>query len=937
MPTTLFGRTAEVETLRAVLRRAARGTGAAAVIEGEAGVGKTRLLRDLVTHARETGATVWYGRAEELARSRPFGVLAEAFAGTAAPAVDLLRAVASGRPPPDNSNVQYLVAEDLLNHIEQVAAAGPTVLALDDVQWADPATLLTVLGLTRRFARLPIALVVALRPFPGSTALDRLLESLHQLGARHVRLGPLSEDAVAELLADALDAAPGPHLLALIRRAGGNPFYLHELVRALSGGGELVVRDGVADIGEATFPVTLGTTILRHLRFLSEDAVTVLEQAAVLGSTFTAAELAAVGGRPADQLVAPLKEAVRAEVLHDRPDGFSFHHDLVREALYERIPRGVRRELHAAAGRALAAIGAPATRVASQSARGAVTGDAEAISHLRAAAEETRSSAPDIAVGFLEQAIGLARPADPAGDQMRADLACLLVATGRHAAAYQLIQQVLSAEHDGELDGVLRFTGGQAMMQLHRTEAPGWLAQAAEAGGLTDAERALVLVEATITGLAGTGDLPGAERDAARAVELAESAGDRYARGFALAARSLVLHFRGEVTAAVAAAASGVALVRGATDPRRNRLWSPVRDPYMMQGWALLEADRFDEAEAAFHAGERLSTARGITGWCHYYQLMLGLRHFHAGAWDDAVAELEAGLAYAVELGGGSGPLGGHALLGLIALHRHLAQAGKLLADTGPEIGLDWLELGLSLRAEATGDAEAALTHLAQTWDAMAELGSRAHYRMLGPPLVRLAIAAGSDHAARVTRELEALAAREPVAGLQVAALRCRGLLDRDEEPLLAAVTAAQGCARPLARAAACEDAATVIGADARRLLSAALEDYLALGADHDAARVTARLRALGVRTGVRGPRNRPASGWESLTATERKVAALVAEGLSNPEVGNRLFISRRTVQTHVSHIFAKLQVSSRAELAAEAGRRSAIPPDGDQVVPGRA
>jgi DNA-binding CsgD family transcriptional regulator len=125
----------------------------------------------------------------------------------------------------------------------------------------------------------------------------------------------------------------------------------------------------------------------------------------------------------------------------------------------------------------------------------------------------------------------------------------------------------------------------------------------------------------------------------------------------------------------------------------------------------------------------------------------------------------------------------------------------------------------------------------------------------------------------------------------------------------------------------ACEDAAWAQGragrlTDARRLFEEALGLYERLEAAWDLARATARLRALGVRPGRRGPRQRPKSGWASLTATELKVARLVAEGLSNPEIAERMFISRGTVHTHVSHILAKLGLRSRVGLAAEASRR---------------
>ena len=161
------------------------------------------------------------------------------------------------------------------------------------------------------------------------------------------------------------------------------------------------------------------------------------------------------------------------------------------------------------------------------------------------------------------------------------------------------------------------------------------------------------------------------------------------------------------------------------------------------------------------------------------------------------------------------------------------------------------------------------------------------------------------------------------------AALRCRGLAEDDAELLAAAVDAYARGPRPLELALAAEDAGRAMDrhgrADrARLLLGRAAAGYERLDAARDLARAESALRDLGIRRGRRGPRGRPRTGWPSLTVTELTVAGLVAEGLTNPQIGDRLYVSRRTVQTHLVHIFAKLDISSRAQLAAEATRQPA-------------
>jgi len=173
------------------------------------------------------------------------------------------------------------------------------------------------------------------------------------------------------------------------------------------------------------------------------------------------------------------------------------------------------------------------------------------------------------------------------------------------------------------------------------------------------------------------------------------------------------------------------------------------------------------------------------------------------------------------------------------------------------------------------------------------------------------------------------MASRNDLAWLRGAALRCQGLAEGDANTLAAAADAYAAASRPLELALASEDAAAAFvkqrdPARARPLLEQAIAIYERLDAYRDLARANAVLRLAGVRRGARGPRKRPQTGWQSMTPTERTVAALVADGLTNPQIGQRLFISRRTVQTHLVHVFAKLDISSRAQLAAQVARQRA-------------
>jgi DNA-binding CsgD family transcriptional regulator/tetratricopeptide (TPR) repeat protein len=324
---------------------------------------------------------------------------------------------------------------------------------------------------------------------------------------------------------------------------------------------------------------------------------------------------------------------------------------------------------------------------------------------------------------------------------------------------------------------------------------------------------------------------------------------------------------------------------------------------HLARGNILMGLDRLQDARATLQTGRRISEELGVRWRLPLYQAVLGMERYLAGEWDDARAELQAALDLTEETGERHSTVVTHSVISLIALHRgELRQAGEAaavaereLADSDPRFRTHWATWARALLLEAEGAAGAAYATLAGCWELCERSGFAIEYPVLGPDLVRLALAAGERaRAEQAAAAVAEVAAGNDVISLTGAALRCQGLVTDDPEVLLAAVDANRRAPRPLELALAAEDAA----------------------------RVEASLRSQGVRHGRRGPRKRPQLGWQSLTPTERQVVGLVVEGLSNPQIGERLFVSPRTVQTHVAHVFTKLQVSSRAQLAAEAVRR---------------
>jgi DNA-binding CsgD family transcriptional regulator/tetratricopeptide (TPR) repeat protein len=358
--------------------------------------------------------------------------------------------------------------------------------------------------------------------------------------------------------------------------------------------------------------------------------------------------------------------------------------------------------------------------------------------------------------------------------------------------------------------------------------------------------------------------------------------------------------------------------------------------PHMILGLALMRVDRLDDAYAAIQRGRQASEALGMVDTLASFHYELALVDMLRGRLDDALAELAIHYEYDQQTSAGwSVPA--ESVHSLIALHRgdlagaeqHVDTAERAAADGAPRHRIELMVLARARLLDATGDREAALALVAAAFDEALRTGAAAHHPVIAPELARLAAATGNpERAVGTIAALQQLADLNPeVRSLRAAALQARGWLEPDAAALVQAANHMRDTGRSLEAALAAEHAAagaaTTQPDAARGLLHEARSAYEHSRATRDLARVEAALRALGAGRGVRGPRGRPSSGWDALTDTELTVVRLVSERLTNPEIAARLFISRRTVQTHVSHAFTKLGVSSRRELAAEAARHA--------------
>jgi DNA-binding CsgD family transcriptional regulator len=942
----LVGRGLELDLVRGMVLDVRAGQAAVLLIEGEAGIGKSRLVQSLMGEASAARAVVFRGEAHPFESTHPFGVVADAL-GLRRRSPDPRRAMigsllagnadgqAAGGGTPD---LRYQIVEEILDLVEASCAEHPVVLVLEDLHWADDSTLLAFRSMVHRLAHVPLLLVASLRPAPRSAELDHLLNDLFAAGARAVRLGAFGPDEVRALAQAETGAVPGPELMAVLDKAGGNPLWVVEILRSLSDEGLLRADDGTAEAALPELPGSLREVVIRRLRYLPDETLSLLQIAAVLGDTASVADVAAVARREPGAVVAQLGEAFRARLLGEAGHEFVFRHQLVHDAIYQEIPAPARQVMHRDAAEALANTGADLLQVADHLVLGAARGDLQAVEWLRRAAREAASGSPAVSVDLLRRADSLLPDGHPDADLVSVELVGALLRAGKTADGAERAEAVLARPHAEETEVPLRLALIDALSILNQPDKLIERAEAAlaELPDLPLAGQALVLAQTSL-GRTFAGDPVAGEHTARRALAAAERSGDTAMTVWSLNTLSAAVCWHGRYNEAVELARRAV---RVASDPHRPE--ARLRHPRFFLGMALSACDLLAEAAATF--AEALDEYEELGSvWLLSDTLAFQANvSFITGDWDDAGPGLEAGLLLAEEQGNRVLVNQWHACRALIAAARGEDRAarealapveGELISDA-PGFGAEMVAYAASVISEAAGDPAAAFGILLRFWQLDAERDGHYYDRYLAPALVRLALALGRHDVARqVTGSAEADVSLAPdVPTVLSAARRCRGLVEADPDALLRAVELARDGGRLLDHAGSCEDAAAALTTagrpeEAKPLLIEALERYEGAGAHAWAARVSAELRGLGVRRGARGPRSRPAHGWESLTATERAVSQLVAEGLTNRNVAHRLHISPHTVNTHLRHVFEKLSVSNRAALAAVVAQSATASP----------
>jgi len=925
----------ELGALRAVLAQGAAGSPCVALITGEPGLGKSYLLRAL---QGETSGLLLRGYCLE-ADSPPYfpfrRALARADRDDAIAIAGRTRAILTSagilsgeiqddRPAADPLAVRDALTEALLS----LSSVAPVVLVLDDMQWASAAAWEAVSYLARALDGAAVSLVLASRPEgvqpPGAGA-AAVAELTRNGLLHHLPLRPLSAEGISGFVLQTTRESPAPEFVSLLSsRTGGNPFFLQEVLRGLAEAGQLATssgRVGLAGPPGASIPIpqTLRLAIWQRVSRLPEATVDALRAAATLGRVFESADVASILAQPEAWAAGWLRQAERAGIASEvAPGQWTFAHDTLRDAVYdEALP--LRETLHRAAATVLAAKPGAESQMET----------AAAIAfHLRAAGDATaaisaalRASRLALASHAADEALRLASLAEEtaaAGNDMpphlgRLDLrravAQSAAAAGDYARSELAWTDVLAMTNDPAERARVLVSLGTVVRKAERSDiAAGYFQQALEL--LDDEMDPRTLVEALVelSTLEGTtrSDYEPALVHSDRAVAIARRLEDGELEARALLALANA-RARSE-TPAAARELLGLALSKGleANDlVVAAEAAASLSNAYYWTG---------EVRDALAYARQRLEIAeRGRDAFAlrHAYS-WLALLATTVGDWEEARHSIE--------------------------------RAGPAIARMGSPEPLGFLRIVEGLLALRTGDIASALDRTAEAMRLLVPLGEATVAWYASIRIWSLIAAGLLSEAADECAAFEARLAKLPANSLPARSARCglgRAYVALDDS------ARAADCEALLApfiddfhwRPAKLTLAATAaIRGDRDRSLSLLHEVELitaANGLDYDLADAR-RIRSLleaGAPASIAFGRpdaaptaaTTPAALPGRLSSREREVLELVASGLSNRDIAERLVLSERTVVNHVSHSFEKIDVDNRAAATAWAFRHGLL------------
>ncbi|HEX6725667.1 MAG TPA: BREX system ATP-binding domain-containing protein [Gaiella sp.] len=947
------GRDPELEQLNAALEGLAEGAAACITVEGEPGIGKTHLLTVFRRRAEEAGCLALAGSATEFERELPFGVWVDALdayvasqeldlgEGWNAEVVEELSRVIPSVRPPSSSGPAMVADERYRSHravrrlLELLADERPLVVVLDDLHWSDEASIELLAGLLQRPPEAPVLLAIAFRT---GRAPARLSTALAIPSVRRIRLAQLDDAQATELLGEVDPRAAE----AMLRHAGGNPFYLEQLRRAREDGAVRGAPDAGADVAGVSVPTAVAASLANELASLPADELALLRSAAVAGEPFEPDLAGAIAELPPPDVLGLLDALLELDLVRPTtvPRQFAFRHPLVRRAVYESAPAGWRLAAHARAGEALAARGAGVADRAHHVEQYAGQGDEQAIGLLLEAGASVASRAPAAAARWYEAALALLPasdadrsvtvrtalasslrslgelercraalleaiellPPDAAARRVELTAHCAAVEhwLGRHDDAHRRLvrawdelpehatAEAAALEIELAVDGLYELDFEQAVDMGRQALAT---ARAVGDAALVAAAAAALCLGETVSGRIE--DARGHRREALEEIARLSDA-ELASRLEALVHLAWAETYLECYDDAVAHAEQGLSLARAFGE---GRLVVPLtlakNFPFEMQG-------RLSEARECCETALEVSRLSASPHELYRALFELGWTLYYAGDLDGAIAAHEESAQVDPRLAGGTIPNGG--------------------GGPGWGLGAAWVEAGevergrtLLLSLVGEDGARTMPVERCFDWETLT-LASLA----LGD------LGEADTFACRAEEDAGRLPLRLPTA---LAARARAAVLLAQGEPLEAARLArasaehagAIGARLQAAFSGGLEGRALVAAGERRQatgVLRKAEQELDACGSTRVRDELRRELRRLGARAEPRGPAAAGDSGVAALTRRELEIAGLVTDRMTNREIAAALFLSDKTVESHIRNVFHKLGVSSRVEIA---------------------
>jgi ATP/maltotriose-dependent transcriptional regulator MalT len=923
-------------------------------VSGEPGIGKTSLLVELLGQADDRGCLALRGGAAEFERELPFGLVVDAFdeylasldphAFSHLAAEDLselagvfpaLRSLDLGSGHPTTAAERFRVHHALRDLIERLAAKQPLVLMLDDLHWADGASLELAAYLLRHPPRAAVVVAATFRTGQAQRALVTSIERAMAEGeiVDRIELGPLTA-VDAKRLCDGSDAAERERLY---EASGGNPFYLLELAR-MGGDGE----NGRSMIDGVDVPAAVRAAIAGELDDLSAPARRFAEAAAITGDPFELDLAVATGGVGDPEALEALDELISRDLVRpaEVPRRFSFRHPMVRRAVYVSCPWGVRLAAHARSADALAARGAPAAARAHHVEHAARHGDLAAVAVLREAGEMSARRAPVSAARWFALALRLLPEDAPREERvgLLMALAEAQAATGRFEHSRLALLESIDLTPDDEqvlLVGLIGACAATEQLLGRHEEAHRRLSTTL--ARLPDASSAAA-VELMIHLAAGDFyrmDYEEMREWSARALMAAQALGERPLTAASMGVLAVAEAFIGAIPEAEAHSSHAAALVDALADDELGlRL-----DSLANLATAELYLHRYADAGAHAQRGLAIARATGQGGLSPILVPVLSNVMHMSGRVAESAALLD-GAVDAARLSGNAQALGWNLLSraftavaagDLVTAVRAARESVEVTRDLDDSLVSTHAGLALAEALFATGEVARAVDVLTTAAGGdelpLIAAGWRTNYFEL---LTRCWLAL--DRPAEAQRAADRAAAVATQVGLRFA----DAMADRAAAAVaLETGDAPRAAERALAAAATTEELGARVDAARSRTLAGralasagegaravaelerAVQQLDACGAVRYRQEAEHELRRLGRHVHHRTrPGRLDGAGLETLTEREAEVVRLVVDRRTNPEIAAELFLSVKTVETHMRNIFRKLDVSSRVEVA---------------------